>query len=119
MSLVDLAGSERAKRTGNIGKRLNETRNINKSLLVLRRCFESVISYMTAKPLSFRKNQRARRQMEPVPYRDQKLTLLFKSFFEGLGRIRMIVCLNSQPSDYEENEVFEGLNCDYASIVVR
>ncbi|KAH7706339.1 Kinesin motor domain containing protein, partial [Aphelenchoides avenae] len=91
--LVDLAGSERTKRTGNILKRFDETCTINKSLLVLRRCFEAL-----------RKNQRARRQAKPVPYRDQKLTLLFKSFFEGHGRIRMIICLNPQPSDYEENE---------------
>ncbi|KAH7712257.1 Kinesin motor domain containing protein [Aphelenchoides avenae] len=94
MSLVDLAGSERVKRTGNTGDRFAETCNINKSLLALRQCFESL-----------RKNQSHRRkQVEPVPYRDQKLTLLFKTFFEGHGRIRMIICLNPQPSDYEEND---------------
>lgn len=40
-----------------------------------------------------------------VSYRDHKLTHLFKSFFEGHGRMRMIICINPQPQDYEENIV--------------
>lgn len=40
-----------------------------------------------------------------VSYRDHKLTHIFKSFFEGHGRIRMIICVNPQPQDYEENIV--------------
>lgn len=40
-----------------------------------------------------------------VSYRDCKLTFIFKNFFEGFGRIRMIVCVNPQPLDYEENVV--------------
>lgn len=72
-----------------------ETGKINQSLLVLRRCFEQL-----------RENTRKRKIGEvPVPYREQKLTLLFKSYFEGHGKIRMIVCVNPRPSDYEENIV--------------
>ncbi|KFM83444.1 Kinesin-like protein KIF23, partial [Stegodyphus mimosarum] len=37
-----------------------------------------------------------------VPYRESKLTHLFKTFFEGEGRIRMIVCINPRADDYDE-----------------
>uniref|UniRef100_A0A1I7S3T9 Kinesin-like protein n=1 Tax=Bursaphelenchus xylophilus TaxID=6326 RepID=A0A1I7S3T9_BURXY len=92
LSLVDLAGSERSKRTENQGQRLVEAGKINQSLLVLRRCFEQL-----------RENQKRPGNPQPVNYRDQKLTYLFKSYFEGNGRIRMIVCVNPRPKDYEEN----------------
>uniref|UniRef100_A0A1I7XRB0 Kinesin-like protein n=1 Tax=Heterorhabditis bacteriophora TaxID=37862 RepID=A0A1I7XRB0_HETBA len=42
LCLVDLAGSERAKRTQNIGDRLAEAGNINKSLMVLRQCIDKL-----------------------------------------------------------------------------
>ncbi|VDL82788.1 unnamed protein product [Nippostrongylus brasiliensis] len=51
---------------------------------------------------SERRNQRSAVQ-ETVPYRDAKLTMLFKNFFEGSGKIRMIICANPKPSDFEEN----------------
>ncbi|KAK6038195.1 kinesin motor domain protein, partial [Cooperia oncophora] len=91
LSLVDLAGSERAKRTQNVGDRLAEAASINKSLMVLRQCIEKL-----------RRNQRSAIH-ETVPYRDAKLTMLFKNFFEGAGKIRMIICANPKPSDFEEN----------------
>uniref|UniRef100_A0A914YRB3 Kinesin-like protein n=1 Tax=Panagrolaimus superbus TaxID=310955 RepID=A0A914YRB3_9BILA len=91
MSLVDLAGSERAKRTQNVEERLTESNKINQSLLALRQCFERL-----------RDNQRTTQHL-PIPYRDSKLTFLFKSYFEGFGRIRMIVCVNPQATDFEEN----------------
>ncbi|VDN55739.1 unnamed protein product [Dracunculus medinensis] len=92
LSLVDLAGSERTKRTGNEGTRLLETGKINQSLFVLRQCFEKL-----------RENQRGFSALVPVPYRDSKLTYLFKNYFEGNGKVRMIVCVNPQPTDYPEN----------------
>ncbi|PIO57682.1 kinesin motor domain protein, partial [Teladorsagia circumcincta] len=91
LSLVDLAGSERAKRTQNVGDRLAEAASINKSLMVLRQCIEKL-----------RRNQRSTLH-ETVPYRDAKLTMLFKNYFEGAGKIRMIICANPKPSDFEEN----------------
>uniref|UniRef100_A0A914PA13 Kinesin-like protein n=1 Tax=Panagrolaimus davidi TaxID=227884 RepID=A0A914PA13_9BILA len=91
MSLVDLAGSERAKRTLNTDERLAESNKINQSLLTLRQCMERL-----------RDNQRTQQHL-PVPYRDTKLTYLFKTYFEGFGRIRMIVCVNPQSTDFEEN----------------
>ncbi|CAI4227829.1 unnamed protein product [Auanema sp. JU1783] len=91
LCLVDLAGSERAKRTNNVGERLMEAGNINKSLMVLRQCIDKL-----------RRNQRGG-LMETVPYRDSKLTYLFKNYFEGSGKVRMIICANPRPSDFEEN----------------
>eukprot|EP00074_Homo_sapiens_P068822 XP_011520542.1 kinesin-like protein KIF23 isoform X9 [Homo sapiens] len=38
-----------------------------------------------------------------VPYRDSKLTHLFKNYFDGEGKVRMIVCVNPKAEDYEEN----------------
>ena len=40
-----------------------------------------------------------------VPYRDSKLTLLFKRYFDGEGKVSMIVCLNPRSSDYDETIV--------------
>lgn len=40
-----------------------------------------------------------------VPYRDSKLTHLFKNYFDGEGKVRMIVCVNPKPEDYEESLV--------------
>ncbi|CAK1546538.1 unnamed protein product [Leptosia nina] len=90
LSLVDLAGSERTNRTQNTGDRLREASNINKSLMTLRTCLEM----LRENQLNSAKNK--------VPYRESKITHLFKSFFEGKGQVRMIVCANSRAEDYDE-----------------
>lgn len=40
-----------------------------------------------------------------VPYRESKLTHLFKTFFEGRGMLKMIVCINPHIDNYEETIV--------------
>src|SRR5262245_3958320 len=40
-----------------------------------------------------------------VPYRDYKLTHLFKNYFDGKGKVRMIVCMNPSALDFAENQV--------------
>jgi kinesin family protein 23 len=40
-----------------------------------------------------------------VPYRESKLTSVFKSYFDGEGRIRMILCVNPTADGYEEIQV--------------
>ena len=40
-----------------------------------------------------------------VPYRQSKLTSFFKSYFDGEGRIRMILCVNPTVDGYEEIQV--------------
>lgn len=37
-----------------------------------------------------------------VPYRDSKVTHLFKNYFDGEGKVRMVVCVNPKGEDYEE-----------------
>ena len=49
-----------------------------------------------------------------VPYRDCKLTHLFKNFFDGEGKVRMVVCLNPSAEEYDESIVSTVL-----SIVLR
>ncbi|XP_032525649.2 kinesin-like protein KIF23 [Danaus plexippus] len=90
LSLVDLAGSERTNRTKNTGQRLREAGNINKSLMTLRTCLEAL-----------RENQISNAN-NMVPYRESKITHLFKNFFEGEGQVRMVVCANPRAEDYDE-----------------
>ncbi|GAB5572327.1 kinesin-like protein KIF23 isoform X2 [Prionailurus iriomotensis] len=74
LSLVDLAGSERTNRTKAEGNRLREAGlpgNINQSLMTLRTCMEVL-----------RENQMYGTN-KMVPYRDSKLTHLFKNYFDG------------------------------------
>ncbi|XP_038563293.1 kinesin-like protein KIF23 isoform X7 [Micropterus salmoides] len=90
LCLVDLAGSERTSRTKAEGSRLREAGNINQSLMTLRTCMEVL-----------RENQMCGTN-KMVPYRDSKVTLLFKNYFDGEGKVRMIVCVNPKADDYDE-----------------
>ncbi|XP_034734864.1 kinesin-like protein KIF23 isoform X4 [Etheostoma cragini] len=90
LCLVDLAGSERTGRTGAEGTRIREAGNINQSLLNLRTCIEIL-----------RENQICGTN-RMVPYRDSKVTHLFKNYFDGEGKVRMVVCVNPKADDYEE-----------------
>ncbi|XP_077425304.1 kinesin-like protein KIF23 isoform X1 [Vanacampus margaritifer] len=90
LCLVDLAGSERTGRTGAEGTRIREAGNINQSLLTLRTCIEIL-----------RENQMCGTN-KMVPYRDSKVTHLFKNYFDGEGKVKMIVCVNPKADDYEE-----------------
>ncbi|XP_064168713.1 kinesin-like protein KIF23 isoform X1 [Anguilla rostrata] len=90
LCLVDLAGSERTSRTQAQGSRLREAGNINQSLMTLRTCIEVL-----------RENQMCGTN-KMVPYRDSKITHLFKNYFDGEGKVRMVVCVNPKADDYEE-----------------
>ncbi|XP_043785195.1 kinesin-like protein KIF23 isoform X2 [Apis laboriosa] len=90
LSLVDLAGSERTNRSKNTGQRLREAGNINNSLMTLRTCLEIL-----------RENQ-TQGTNKIVPYRDSKITHLFKNYFDGEGNVRMIICVNPSVDDYDE-----------------
>nr|XP_036670532.1 kinesin-like protein KIF23 [Drosophila suzukii] len=95
LSLVDLAGSERSSRTKNTGVRLREAGNINNSLMTLRTCLEYL-----------RENQLAAGNglaPKKIPYRDSKITHMFKNYFDGEGQVSMIVCINPRIEDYDEN----------------
>lgn len=40
-----------------------------------------------------------------IPYRDSKLTLLFKNYFEGNGKIKMVLCINPNALEFDETIV--------------
>lgn len=52
-----------------------------------------------------------------VPYRDSKVTHLFKNYFDGEGKVKMVVCVNPKADDYEETlvsswkRVWSALGC--------
>ncbi|XP_040836894.1 kinesin-like protein KIF20B [Ochotona curzoniae] len=79
LSLCDLAGSERSMKTQNEGERLRETGHINTSLLTLGKCINVL------------KNSEKSKFQQHVPFRESKLTHYFQSFFNGKGKICMIV----------------------------
>lgn len=94
LSIVDLAGCERTTRTQATGNRLKEASNINNSLMTLRNCFDML-----------RENQKtSAKSTKMVPYRDSKLTHLFKNYFEGEGAVKMILCLNPGVDDFNETQ---------------
>lgn len=78
------------------GQRLREAGNINNSLMTLRACLEAL-----------RENQQYGGNSKIVPYRDAKITHLFKNFFDGEGQVRMIVCVNPSCEDYDETLVLD------------
>ncbi|CAG0897459.1 unnamed protein product [Cyprideis torosa] len=94
LSLVDLAGSERTNRTNNQGTRLREAANINTSLMKLRQCLEALRD-IQANP--------SRASSNKPPYRDSKITHLFKAYFEGQGSVKMCLCVNPSADDTTEN----------------
>lgn len=83
LSIIDLAGSERASATQNMGNRMKEGANINKSLLSLGNCINALCVAAT------------RGNSQPhIPYRDSKLTRLLKFSLGGNCRTVMIVCVS-------------------------
>jgi hypothetical protein len=71
--------------------------NINNSLMTLKICLETLgeNQMLGTKKL--------------VPYRDSKLTYLFKNFFEGESCVHALVCVNPRDADYDETIVSETL----------
>jgi len=44
-----------------------------------------------------------------VAYRDSRLTHLFKNYFDGEGKVRMVVCINPHANEYDETIVSQQL----------
>ena len=105
-SFCDLAGSERISKTHNVGERQKEAGNINTSLLILGRCIKAM-----------RHNQscRDKKAMEMVPFRESKLTRLFKSFLTGQGKSSLITCISQ--ANYLFDETVHV--CKFASIASK
>lgn len=89
--LVDLAGSEKIGKTGAEGKRLEEAKNINKSLTTL----GHVISALTDGKSTH------------IPYRDSKLTRVLQDSLGGNSKTTLIITCS--PSPYNESETLSTL----------
>ena len=94
LTLVDLAGSERTRNTQTTGERLKEAGNINKSLMVLGQCLETMRTNQKAVAKSLSGgigSQRVdtrdvKRGLAVVPFRHSKLTEILMDYFVGEGR---------------------------------
>lgn len=85
LSIVDLAGCERLSSINSTVGSFKEACNINKSMLVLGKCIRML------------KDRQHRKQ--PIPYRESKLTHLFKNFFEPVCRpSKAAMIINVSPS---------------------
>ncbi|RZC32585.1 Kinesin domain containing protein, partial [Asbolus verrucosus] len=90
LSMIDLAGSERGSVTGYGGARFAEGANINKSLLALGNCINS-LAY----------------GQKYVPYRDSKLTRLLKDSLGG--NCQTVMVANVSPSSLSYDDTYNTL----------
>lgn len=106
-SFCDLAGAERSDKTHNTGQRMQETGKINNSLLALSRCITAL-----------RHNQKYPGNQRPIPFRDSKLTKLFKAFLCGNGIAVMIANINPTPDMFDETLVALNFSAVASQVVV-
>eukprot|EP00871_Galdieria_phlegrea_P003860 jgi/Galph1/4475/GphlegSOOS_G3143.1 len=99
LSFVDLAGSERTTKTDVAGERLKETAQINKSLMNLARCLEVLRYNQRLKDTAPEEIQK--KKFLIVPYRQSKLTMLFRDFLHH-GNTCMIAACSPALSDADE-----------------
>ncbi|KAI0375683.1 kinesin-domain-containing protein [Pilatotrama ljubarskyi] len=88
LSIIDLAGSERAAATTNMGQRMVEGANINKSLLALGNCINALCESGGA--------------IRHIPYRNSKLTRLLKFSLGGNCKTVMIVCVAPTSAHFDD-----------------
>ena len=88
--LVDLAGSENASKTAASGMRLDEAKEINKSLTTLGRVIDCLIN-----------------KAPHIPYRDSNLTRLLANSLGGNARCAL--CVNVSPSSWNYAESLSTL----------
>ena len=91
LTIVDLAGSERQSKTEASGAQFDESKNINRSLLMLGRALNSFSDG----------------NKHHVPLRESKLTRLLSECFGGNARTWMFACIS--PSSYNYSETMSTL----------
>ncbi|KNC48641.1 uncharacterized protein AMSG_00418 [Thecamonas trahens ATCC 50062] len=92
LSFIDLAGSERYAKTQASGTRLKEASNINTSLMTLGKCLETL-----------RWNQHhPRAKPRVVPFRESKLTRLFRDYYCKDGKVVMLVNVSPAADHFDE-----------------
>jgi kinesin family protein 5 len=89
--LVDLAGSEKVSKTSAVGQRLEEAKNINKSLTMLGLVINSLTDGKSTH----------------IPYRDSKLTRVLQDSLGGNSKTSLIITCS--PSVYNESETLSTL----------
>lgn len=88
LSIVDLAGSERLSVIKSTNTSFKEACNINKSMLTLGKCIRMI-----------RKQGSSDKKKQQIPFRESKLTYLFKNFFEPVNRpSKAVMIINFSPS---------------------
>lgn len=88
LNIVDLAGAERQKLTNSSSTRLNEANAINKDLMSLGHCLRDL-----------RWNQdHAKAKQRVPPFRDSRVTMLFRDYLQGLGQTVVIAAVNPKLS---------------------
>lgn len=83
------SGSERAAETNNIGQKLRDGANINRSLLALANCINAL--------------GKASGGRAYVPYRNSKLTRLLKDGLSGNSRTAMIATVAAASDQYNHS----------------
>ncbi|EAZ51448.1 hypothetical protein [Cryptosporidium parvum Iowa II] len=103
ISFIDLAGSERASATQNRGIRLTEGAHINRSLLALANCINSLALSSSSIDGQSILNQNNDNRYH-VKYRDSKLTHILKNSLEG-EKCFVVMIANISPSSkaFEES----------------
>jgi hypothetical protein len=103
LHIVDLAGSERGKRTQATGARQVEASNINLSLSQLMQCLDAMRANQKLARM-YPDKPRDKPPFRPIPFRDCKLTMLFRDCLRGknCGGVCMIVNASPDPVDFEE-----------------
>lgn len=87
--VVDLAGAEKQKMTQSTGDRLHEANAINKDLMVLGHCLRDL-----------RWNQQHSKGTQRVPpFRNSRITMLFRDFLSGMGQTVVVAALNPRAID--------------------
>ena len=99
--LVDLAGSEKVGKTGAEGKRLDEAKNINKSLSALGK----VIYALTDK------------KQTHIPYRDSKLTRVLQDSLGGNSKTALIITCS--PARFNEHETLSTLRFGRQALAIK
>jgi hypothetical protein len=94
--IVDLAGSERSKRTGVGSARQKESTQINKSLMILMRCLNSIKDHSKQWATS----------SSVIPFRESKLTHIFMNHLgsKSAARTAMVVNVNPSVEDFDETQ---------------
>jgi len=91
LHLIDLAGSERVKKASNDCQNIQDTKNINSSLLQLGNVINALVELGCGKS-----------KIQHIPYRNDKLTFMLKDSLGGNSITSIIACISPSSSNFQE-----------------